>query len=192
MSEEQSRPAQDYPRRSKNTSDRLFTWEEVRALLDKEAMRRAEYIARILEALREKYGDEVMSIASKVIYNLGYEKGAMRAEVMEKKGQPNDLPNLANLVSHEIAQLYLGNTTEIQGEKMVVREDYCPLITKWSDMGFPDDKIIGYCMLFDQVDKGMVEGYNPDFVAELSGCWGLKSKGYCGMLVRPKAEKDQG
>jgi hypothetical protein len=182
----------EFPEKSRSTTDRLFTWEEVRKLLDKESMRRAEYLSRILETLREKYGDEVTEIAAQVIYNIGYEKGAQRASLMQEHGQPNDLPNLAHLVSHEIAQLYLGNTAEIHDEQLVIREDYCPLIKKWNEMGFPDEKIIGYCQLFDQVDKGMVEGYNPDFVAELTGCSGLARKGYCGMVVSRRPEKDAG
>ena len=179
----------EYPRQSKNTTERQFSWDEVRALLDKEAMRRAEYIVRILEALQAKFGDEVMAIASKVIYELGFEKGTKRAQLMEQNGQPNDMPNLAKLVSHEIAQIYLGNSAVVNGDELIIREDYCPLIVKWNDMGFPDEKIVNYCTLFDQVDKGMVEGYNNDFRAELTGCAGLKGKGYCGMLVRRKSQK---
>ena len=180
------------PEKSNSTTDRVFTWDEVRKLLDKESMRRAEYISRILEALGEKYGGDVFDIAAKVIYNIGHEKGALRAKLMQEQGQPNDLPNLANLVSHEIAQLYLGNTVEVDNDHLVIREDYCPLIKKWSDMGLSKDKITGYCMLFDQVDKGMVEGYNQDLVAELTGCTGLASKGFCGMVVSWKPEKDPG
>lgn len=184
MTDSQSPAAKGYPRRSSQTTDKLFTWDEVRALLDKETMRRAEYIARILEALQDKFGDEVMEIAAKVIYALGYEKGAMRAEMVRAAGADPDLPSLAKLVSHATAQLYLGNRVEANQDEMVVKEEYCPLLVRWADMGFAEDKIIGYCMLFDQVDKGMVEGYNPDFTAELSGCWGLAEKGYCQMLVR--------
>ncbi len=176
------------PDKSTSTTDKLFTWDEVRQLLDKESMRRAEYISRILEALREKYGDEVIDIAARVIYDLGHEKGVLRARLMQEKGQPNDLPNLANLISHEIARLYLGNTVDVSEDELVVRENYCPLIKKWNDMGLPDDKIVAYCALFDQVDKGMVEGYNPDFVADLTGCLGLANKGYCGMVVRMRPE----
>ena len=179
----------EFPEKSRSTTDKLFTWDEVRKLLDKESMRRAEYITRILEALRDQYGDQVIEVAAQVIYNIGHEKGALRAKLMQEKGQSNDLPNLANLVSHEIARLYLGNTVEIHDEEIVIREDYCPLIKKWSDMGMPEEKIAGYCRLFDQVDKGMVEGYNQEFVAELTGCEGLAGKGYCGMVVSWKPEK---
>ncbi len=178
-----------FPEKSRSSTGRLFTWDEVRRLLDKESMRRAEYITRILDALREKYGDQVIEIAAQVIYNIGYEKGAVRARLMQEKGASNDLPSLANLVSHEIARLYLGNQVEIHDDELVIREDYCPLIKKWSDMGLPEDQITGYCRLFDQVDKGMVEGYNQDFVAELTGCAGLAKNGYCGMVVSCKAEK---
>ncbi len=188
MSNQPVKQTGGYPRQSKNTTVRQFSWDEVRSLLDKEAMRRAEYIARILEALQAKFGDEVMAIASKVIYDLGFEKGSIRAQLMEQNGQPNDMTNLANLVSHEIAQIYLGNSAVVNGEELIIQEDYCPLIVKWSDMGFPEEKIVNYCTLFDQVDKGMVEGYNNDFRAELTGCAGLTGKGYCGMLVRRKSQ----
>jgi hypothetical protein len=53
-------------------------------------------------------------------------------------------------------------------------------------MGFSPEKIVKYCLLFDQVDKGMIEGYNKDFVAELNGCKNLGQKGVCQMFVHKK------
>jgi hypothetical protein len=175
-----------FPERSKCTTEQVFTWDEVRELLDKEVMRRAEYIARILETLQEKFGAEVLEIAAKVIYDIGYEKGEMRARLVNEKGQDNDLTCLAQLISHKMSQLYLGNSVEIDGIGLSVREDYCPLPRKWKQMGLPDAKIISYCLLFDQVDKGMVEGFNHEFEAELSGCKGLAENGFCEMIIRAK------
>lgn len=182
----ESKSTMNFPKRSKHSTEQVFSWEEVRELLDKEAVRRADYIARILENMREVFGDKVFEIAAEVIYNIGYEKGKIRARLAKEKGQNNDLTCLAQLVSHRTAQLYLGNNVEIDGDTMFVREDYCPLPVKWKEMGLPDDKIISYCLLFDQVDKGMVEGFNPAFEAMLSGCKGLAEKGFCEMIVRRK------
>ena len=173
----------EFPEKSKHTTDELFTWDEVRTLLDKEAMRRAEYIARILISLKEHYGDELMEIARDVIYKIGFEKGQTRASLMKAEGKKNDLDNLARLISHKTAQLYLGNQTIVEMEKLVVTEDYCPLPRKWKDMGLSDDQIINFCLLFDQVDKGMVEGYDQELEAHLSGCKGLSENGYCQMCV---------
>lgn len=176
----------DFPARSQTETDRLFTWDEVRTLLDKESMRRSEYIARILEALREKFGDEVIKIAGQAIYNIGYEKGANRAKLVKEQGQENDLSSLAGLISHPTAQLYLGNKVEVADDRMIVTEDYCPHPKKWKEMGFPMEKVVSYCMLFDQVDKGMIEGYNKAFEAELTGCWNLGKSGACQMFVWKK------
>ena len=176
----------EFPERSKNTTDRLFTWEEVRGFLDKETTRRSEYIARILDALSDRFGEEVMDIAAKVIYNIGYEKGVMRSKMVKEDNQQNDLPSLANLISHTTAQLYLGNQVEMRKDTMIIEEDYCPHPKKWKEMGFPLDKIVRYCLLFDQVDKGMIEGYNENFEAELTGCMNLGRNGVCQMLVRKK------
>lgn len=187
MSNQRNPSTLTFPENSQKTTDKQFTWEEVRALLDKESMRRAEYIATILEALKEKYGEEVMTIAAKAIYNIGYEKGKMRAELVKESKKENDLPSLAKLVSHEMAQLYLGNSVEVGEDQMTVRETYCPLPRRWKEMMLDDEEIIGYCRLFDQVDRGMAEGYNPEFVAELSGCWKLAETGFCQMVIRRKA-----
>ena len=176
----------EFPARSANTTDRLFTWEEVRGFLDKETTRRSEYIARILEALREKFGEEVMDIAGKAIYNIGYEKGLMRARMVKESQQENDLSSLARLISHTTAKLYLGNQVEVNNDSMIVTEDYCPHPKKWQEMGLPLDKIVKYCLLFDQVDKGMIEGYTEKFEAELSGCWTPGKNGVCQMYVRNK------
>jgi hypothetical protein len=186
MAEERTKSTYNFPEQSHQTTEKLFTWDEVRSLLDKETMRRAEYIARILEALREEYGDRVLSIARQAIYNIGYEKGAKRAELVADQGEANDLYSLAKLVSHDMAQLYLGNEVEVVEDRMVVRETYCPLPRKWKQIGFTDDQIVGYCLLFDQVDKGMVEGYNPKYEAMLTGCKDLALLGYCQMVVQAK------
>lgn len=180
------REEMEFPARSASTTDQMFTWEEVRGFLDKETTRRSEYIARILEALRARFGDEVMEIASKAIYNIGYEKGAMRAKLVKEKQQANDLESLSKLISHTTAKLYLGNKVEVQDDRMVVTEDYCPHPKKWREMGFPLSKIVEYCLLFDQVDKGMIEGYNGNFEAELTGCWNLGRTGVCQMYVKCK------
>jgi hypothetical protein len=187
--EENSQSTLTFPDRSHQSTDKLFTWDEVRVILDKETMRRAEYIARILEALQSEYGDQVLSIAKKAIYEIGYEKGARRADIVADQGETNNLINLARLVSHDMAQLYLGNEVEVVENRMVVRETYCPLPRKWKEMGFPDDQIVDYCLLFDQVDKGMVEGYNPNFEAMLTGCRDLAAIGFCQMVVQAKGEE---
>lgn len=69
----------EFPDKSRSTTDKLFSWNEVRKLLDKETMRMAEYIARILIKLSELYGGDVFKVAAKVIYQIGFEKGRARA-----------------------------------------------------------------------------------------------------------------
>ena len=173
----------DFPEKSHSSTNELFTWDEVRVLLDKEATRRAEYIARIIIELSSHYGEEVKKIASEVIYQIGFKKGQNRAILMKEAGKPNDLENLANLVSHKNAQLYLGNQVKVEHNWLLVTEDYCPLPRKWKEMGLPDDQIEDFCQLFDQVDKGMIEGYNQNFEVHLSGCRDLARNGICQMLV---------
>ena len=176
----------EFPEKSKRTTEETFTWDEVKALLDKEFMRRAEYIAKIVTALKEKFGDKVIDETKKVIYNIGYEKGKARAAIVKAKGEEPTLENLAELIAHKTSKLYFGTTPELTENKLVIREDYCPLPRKWKEMGFTDKEIIEFCLMFDQVDKGMVEGYNDSFKAELSGCKTLAEKGYCQMVVEKK------
>lgn len=177
-----------FPERSKNTTDRLFTWEEVRQFLDKETTRRTEYITKLLENFRERYGEEVLDIAAEVIYNIGYEKGALRRKLVSEENKENDLESLANIISHTTAQLFLGNKTEVKNDTMTVTEDYCPHPKKWKEMGLPLDRIVKYCSIFDQVDRGMIEGYNDSFETKLTGCVHLAENGVCQMFVRKKSE----
>ncbi len=183
---EPTKAEMEFPAQSDATTDALFTWPEVKTLLDKEHTRRAEYVTRILMALRERFGEEVMDIARKTIYQMGYEKGRARAAHVTQQGDGRDLVSLANLVAHRISRLYYGTTARVSGEELTMRETYCPLPRKWQEMGLPDDQVIELCLLFDQVDRGMVEGYNSDFVTELSGCEKLSEVGFCQMTVRKK------
>jgi hypothetical protein len=173
----------EFPARSRKTTDQTFSWDEVRVLLDKEFMRRGEYIARILMALRERFGDEVYGIAEKVIYEIGFEKGTKRASDVITKGQERDLASLSELIAHRLSRLYFGTTAELADDTLIIREEYCPLPHKWKEMGLADIQIAELCSIFDQVDKGMVEGYNNRFGAELSGCKTLAEEGYCQMTV---------
>jgi hypothetical protein len=186
MSESKIKSTLDFPTKSSSVVDETFTWDEVKGFLDKEYMRRAEYIARIVLAMKERYGEEVYDIVQQVIYNIGFEKGKTRAQIVKENNQPNDMNSLADLVSHRLSRLYYGTSPEVDKDKMVIKETYCPLPIKWKEMGMEDDDIIRFCLLFDQVDKGMVEGYNDNFSAELTGCRGLSDCGFCQMVVRLK------
>ncbi len=178
-----------FPTQSDAATDALFTWAEVKALLDKEHTRRAEYVTRILMALRERFGDEVLVVARQTIYRLGYEKGQARAAQTTRQGGEKDLASLANLIAHKISRLYYGTTTRVEGDALTVRETFCPLPKKWQEMGFSDDEVVQLCLLFDQVDCGMVEGYDPSLAAEVTGCRSLAELGYCQMVVKKKSEK---
>ncbi len=186
MSKTQAKSTFDFPPKSNSVVNDTFTWDEVKGFLDKEYMRRAEYIADIILAMKERYGDEVYEIVKQVIYQIGFEKGQLRAQVVKEKGQDNDLQSLAELVAHRLSRMYYGTTPEVSENKLVVRETYCPLPIKWKEMGMSDEEIVRFCLMFDQVDKGMVEGYNEKFVAELTGCRGLSERGFCQMIVRLK------
>ncbi|MCX6054265.1 MAG: L-2-amino-thiazoline-4-carboxylic acid hydrolase [Chloroflexi bacterium] len=186
MFETKNKSTFDFPLKSNTVVKDTFTWDEVKSFLDKEYMRRAEYIADIVLAMKERYGEEVYDIVRKVIYNIGFEKGKTRAKIVKEKGHSNDLDSLAELVSHRLSRLYYGTSPEVNGDKLVIKETYCPLPIKWKEMGMENDEIIRFCLLFDQVDKGMVEGYNDNFAAELTGCKGLSDCGFCQMVVRVK------
>lgn len=186
MSSNKIKSTMVFPTKSNTKIDDTFTWEEVKGFLDKEYMRRAEYIAKIIQAMKERFGEEVFDIVRQVIYDIGFEKGKMRAQIVKENGQDNDIKSLAELISHRLSKLYYGTTPEVTEGKLVIKESYCPLPIKWKEMGMEDAEIIRFCLLFDQVDKGMVEGYNEKFVAELTGCKGLSDCGYCQMVVHMK------
>jgi hypothetical protein len=155
----------EFPARSAVTSEAKWSWEEVKALLDKEHTRRAEYVTRLLMELRERFGDEVMGIARRTIYQIGHEKGKVRGALVVQQGGKKDLESLANLVAHKTSRLY-GTTPEIRAEELVVRELYCPLPPKWKEMGFSDSELV-----------------------ELTGCRSLAERGCCEMIVKKKKQQ---
>jgi hypothetical protein len=179
-----------FPERSHVTSDETFTWEEVRAIMDKEIKRRGEYVTAIVQAMRERYGDEVLGIAGRAIYQIGYEKGKARSELMRQRGQSNDLHSLSELVAHRTAKLYLGTTVAVEADRMTSTETYCPMPAYWKSIGFADEDVRRFCWMFDQVDRGMVEGYNPEYTADLGGAEQLAQHGYCQMIVRQKKAEE--
>jgi hypothetical protein len=190
MASEEGGSGLHFPERSHVTSDETFTWEEVRAIMDKEIKRRGEYVTAVVQAMRERFGDEALEIASRAIYQIGFEKGKARSELMRQEGRANDLQSLAELVAHRTAKLYLGTKVAVEPERMTSTETYCPLPAYWKSIGFTDIEVRRFCWMFDQVDQGMVEGYNPDYTADLGGAEQLAEHGYCQMIVRKKQAEE--
>jgi hypothetical protein len=188
MSSSESKQTLDFPVESHRSTDETFTWEEVKEIMDKQIMRRAEYVTAVIQAMRKRFGEEALDIAAEAIYQIGYKKGVARSELVLSQGETNDLESLSELIAHKMSRLYLGTTTEVSGNELKVKETYCPLPVYWKSIGMPDDEIVRYCMIFDQVDKGMIEGYNNAFTTELSGAEELALQGYCQMVVRQSEE----
>jgi hypothetical protein len=176
----------EFPSQSHRSTDQSFTWDEVKAIMDKEIKRRAEYVTSVIMAMRERFGEEALDIAAEAIYQIGYKKGKARSELVLEQGEDNDLESLSSLIAHKMSTLYLGTTTEVVGDELTVKETYCPLPVYWKSLGLADEEIVRFCKIFDQVDKGMVEGYNSDFTTDLSGAEELALQGYCQMVVRKK------
>lgn len=186
MATAEGRSEMRFPDRSHVTSDEMFSWEEVRAIMDKEIKRRGEYVTAIVQAMREHFGDGAFDIAVRAIYQIGYNKGKARSELMRQQGRPTDLHSLSELVAHRTAKLYLGTTVEVEPDRMTSTETYCPMPAYWKSIGLEDIEVRRFCWMFDQVDRGMVEGYNPDYTADLGGAEQLAQHGYCQMIVRKK------
>ncbi len=176
-----------FPRQSGRTTEDVFTWDEVKAIMDKEIMRRAEYVTSVVEAMRQRFGEEAVDVAASAIYQIGYRKGKARSQLVQEQGKEPDLASLSELVAHKMARLYLGTTAEIRLGELTVRETYCPLPVYWKSIGMSDAEAVRFCKIFDQVDKGMVEGYNSDLTADLGGAEELATMGYCQMVVRRKS-----
>ena len=176
----------EFPLESHRSTDETFSWGEVREIMDKQIMRRAEYVTTVIQAMRERFGEEALDVAVEAIYQIGYQKGVARSELVRSQGETNDLESLSELIAHKMSRLYLGTSTEVSGNELKVKETYCPLPVYWKSIGMPDDEIVRFCKIFDQVDKGMIEGYNHDFTTELSGAEELALQGYCQMVVRQK------
>jgi hypothetical protein len=181
-----SKQTLEFPAESNRSTDETFTWAEVKEIMDKQIMRRAEYVTSVIEAMREHFGEEALEVAAEAIYQIGYQKGVARSELVLSEGRANDLESLSELIAHKMSRLYLGTTTEVSGDELRVKETYCPLPVYWKSIGMPDEEIVRFCKIFDQVDKGMIEGYNRDFITELSGAEELALQGYCQMVVRQK------
>ncbi len=179
----------EFPSESHRSTEELFTWDEVKEIMDKQIKRRAEYVTSVILAMRDRFGEEALEVAAETIYQIGYRKGVARAEIVREKGETNDLESLSELIGHKMSRLYLGTTTEVEGDELRVNETYCPLPVYWKSIGMADEDIVRFCKIFDQVDKGMIEGYNPDFIPVLGGAAELASQGYCQMVVRRKPEK---
>lgn len=179
-----------FPVQSHRSTDDIFTWGEVKAIMDKEIMRRAEYVTRVVEAMRERFGEEALEVAAQAIYQIGFRKGQARSIQVQDQGKQNDLESLSEMVAHKMARLYLGTTADMKLGELTVRETYCPLPVYWKSMGMSDTETVRYCKIFDQVDKGMVEGYNPSLTADLGGAEELARLGYCQMVVRERSPQD--
>jgi len=186
MPERESTSDLEFPMRSHRSTDEMFSWDEVKAIMDKETKRRAEYVTSIVLAMRDHFGKEALAIAAKAIYMIGYEKGKARSELVQEQGQENNLESLSELIAHKMSRLYLGTTTDLKSDELTVKETYCPLPVYWKSIGMSDTEVVRFCRIFDQVDKGMVEGYNSEFTTDLSGAEELAQKGYCQMVVRRK------
>ena len=191
MTDREDRSGLVFPAQSGRSTHDVFTWDEVKAIMDKEIMRRAEYVTRVVEAMRERFGDEALEIAAQAIYQIGYRKGKARSGLVQVEGKANDLPSLSELVAHKMARLYLGTTAEMKLGALTVRETYCPLPVYWKSTGMSDAETVRYCKIFDQVDKGMVEGYNPSLTADLGGAEELARLGYCQMIVRERGMREE-
>jgi hypothetical protein len=187
MSPSESESRLVFPMESHRSTDEKFTWDEVREIMDKQIMRRAEYVTSVIQAMRDRFGEEALDVAAGAIYQIGYRKGVARSRLVQEQGEVNDLESLAELIDHKMSHLYLGTTTEVNGDQLTVKETYCPLPVYWKSIGMSDDVIVRFCKIFDQVDKGMIEGYNPDFIPVLGGAEELASQGYCQMMVRRKS-----
>lgn len=183
MTELDSNQTMDFPERSKRTTDETFTWDEVRKRLDEEFMNRANYTARILLALSEKYGDGVLDVAKKEIYEIGYEMGKRHAATAKEKS----LEHLLEIFSHKIDVLYFGFTAELFEDKFVGRMEHCPMPRQWKQMGMTDDEIVHFCSIFDHVDKGVIEGYSERYTGVNTGCRMLAEKGYCQLTAIEKS-----
>jgi hypothetical protein len=186
-----SKPESDleFPSESQRSTDELFTWDEVKEIMDKQIKRRAEYVTSVIQAMREHFGEEALDVAAEAIYQIGYQKGIARSELVADQGEDTDLESLSELIGHKMSRLYLGTTTEVDGDALTVRETYCPLPVYWKSIGMADDEIVRFCKIFDQVDRGMVEGYNSEFTTDLGGAEELALQGYCQMVVRRKTAK---
>ena len=176
----------EFPTESHQSTEETFTWDDVKEIMDKQIKRRAEYVTSVILAMRERFGEEALDVAAQAIYQIGYKKGVDRSELVLAQGEENDLESLSSLIAHKMSRLYLGTTTEVSGNELRVKETYCPLPVYWKSMGMADDEIVRFCKIFDQVDKGMIEGYNGDFTTDLSGAEELAIQGYCQMVVRQK------
>lgn len=188
MTVDSSSPSElQFPRQSGRKTDDVFTWDEVKAIMDKEIMRRAEYVTNVVQAMRERFGEEALQVAADAIYQIGFRKGKARSQLVQEQGKETDLESLSELVAHKMARLYLGTSAEIHLGKLTVRETYCPLPVYWKSIGMSNGEAVRFCKIFDQVDKGMVEGYNDDFTADLGGAEELATLGYCQMVVRKKS-----
>jgi hypothetical protein len=186
MPDSETKSELEFPRQSHRSTDETFTWDEVKAIMDKEIMRRAEYVTSVVQAMKDRFGEEALTVAAEAIYQIGYRKGRTRAELIQEQGKENSLESLTPLIAHKMAQLYLGTSVEMKLGELTVRETYCPLPVYWKSAGMSDAENLRFCRIFDQVDKGMVEGYNSNLTAELGGAQELATQGYCHMVVRPR------
>ena len=191
MSEQAKQSTLDFPEKSHRNTEKLYEWDEVREMLDKQIKRRAEYVTAVIEAMVERFGEEAYDVAEEAIYQIGYRKGKARAEHVKEQGEEPNFESLAELIAHEMSRLYLGTTTEVDSNKLIVRETYCPLPVYWKSAGLPDTQIVRYCRIFDQVDKGMIEGYNVQFEPRLGGAEQLATQGYCQMVVMQKGFSEE-
>ncbi len=182
MSDPVATHSMEFPAKSSHTTHKTFTFEELRAVLDRMNFSRAESVTMIVMRMRERFGEEAVEVAKQAIYDIGYKAGqAMAANAKDKELGTF----LDGFLGDEIEQLYWGWTLEQKSDQAIVGHvEHCPLPRKWKQMGLSDQQMIELCGIFDYVDKGITAGFNEALEIENSGVSTLSSAGYCRMAMR--------
>ena len=80
----------------------------------------------VMNALKERYGDEIWEIAGKALYDIGYQRGKEVAQTM--KIDPEDARSVGRIFDFEDSSTGIkGEWVESGKKRAVKREYFCPL-----------------------------------------------------------------
>ena len=166
----------------KQEKERLFTYQEVRAMTEAALKERARYIGCFYKVMPKEMFDQYAREAMK-------EYGIFRVTMGQYKGEPGDHAAFAQMLAANV----VNNTNsdihfiaKADEEQTVVRlTGKCGLVERWIDMGFTPEEVDYLCEVVCEADYAYTDrlGLNARFV-----CTNAQPDSHCcDMVVKKKA-----
>lgn len=114
----------------------------------------------LIKSFLEKYGDEVVEVAKRAVYQAGRIVG----DEMAKSAEDKSIETLVKLMlSSPYDQIFDAKLEDLGKDKAVIHWGRCPVKEKFESIGFQEKLIKTLCQVMEQYDAGIIEGFNSEF-----------------------------